>query len=202
VSEAVQFEALMPQSCSLALETFPELLGIFLGHEADTLEIEQSGLVLCQQDFASQELVQEFVRRVCGWGNYPGIAGRVLRNNSPEQIAVSLHGAAMALHSQNPDVGTALQRINALFGLGQVSFASKHLRFLSPKLCPVLDSIISARMFYPQGIGGYQRFAGWCQMVAGILTAENIDHPAVCRQGRWYAADVEASLYTYLVGWR
>jgi len=173
---------------------------LFLKQAPDTLDLENFALDIRQHDFQDQGQVREFVQRVCKWGNYHGIATRVLQDNTLEQIATTFRRATTVLEQQEPDIGNALQIVSELNHLGY-SFASKHLRILFPNLCPVLDSIISERMFYPNDIEGYRTFGTDCTMIAGFLTNEAIPHPTVARQGTWYPADVEASIYAFLRGW-
>lgn len=197
--KAIHFKAMMCQECSIPLERFSDLMGLFLKQAPDTLDIENFALDIRQQDFQDQGQVREFIQSVCGWGNYSGIGGRVLLNNTLEQIADTLRRATAVLEQQEPDIGNALQIVKELNGLA-CSFASKHLRILFPNLCPVLDSIISERMFYPSDIEGYRAFGTDCTMIAGFLTNEAIPHPIAARQETWYPADVEASIYAFLRG--
>lgn len=190
----------MRQECCIPLERFSDLMRVFLRNAPDTLDLENFAMVLKQHDFQDQDQVCKFVQRVCGWGNYSGIGGRVLQNNTPEQIATTFRRATIVLEQQEPDIGDALQIVKELNGLA-CSFASKHLRMLFPNLCPVLDSIISERMFYTSDIEGYRIFGTVCTMTAGFLTNEAIPHPIEARQGTWYPADVEASIYAFLHSW-
>ena len=54
-----------------------------------TPAIEASGQQLCQAEFP-EEALASFVKSVCAWGNYPGIAGRVLKRNSLPEIQTVL----------------------------------------------------------------------------------------------------------------
>ena len=175
-------------------------MSVFLSNAQDTVNLENFALDIRQHDFQDQGQVREFVQRVCGWGNYRGIGGRVLHNNALEQIADTLRRATAVLELQEPDIGNALQIVSGLNGLA-CSFASKHLRILFPNLCPVLDGIISKRMSYQSNINGYRTFGTDCTMIAGFLTNEAIPHPIAVRQGTWYPADVEGSIYAFLRGW-
>jgi hypothetical protein len=202
IDKAVRFEAMMRTDCALPLSRFTELLQIFISREPSTIEIEQLGIGLRSNNFDSEREVAEFVQKVCNWGGYPGIGARIIQKNSSELIVAALRNATAQLSMESPDVGLALQSLNTLKDLGQVSFASKHLRFLFPAVCPVLDSIISERMFYPNDVDGYRRFVNDCGLIAHTLTLERVLNPISQRQNRWHAADVEASLYAYLCGWR
>jgi hypothetical protein len=47
-----------------------------------------------------------------------------------------------------PPRRAALAAVNQLCCLGRPSFASKHLRFLRPEHCPVLDSVLATTLGY------------------------------------------------------
>ena len=192
----------MRTDCAISLSRFAELLQIFILREPSTIEIEQYGIGLRNNNFESEREVREFVQRVCNWGGYAGIGTRIIQKNSSELIIGALRSATAQLSMESPDVGVALQSLNTLKDLGQVSFASKHLRFLFPAVCPVLDSIISERMFYPNDVDGYRRFVNDCGLIANTLTLERVLNPISQRSNSWHAGDVEASLYAYLCGWK
>jgi len=195
--KAFQFGALVRRECSIPWDEFTDLFRAFIREEPRTIAIEEMGRAIRETQFADQQEVDNFVKKVCRWGGYPPIAARVLQNNTPEQITTAFRNATARLTNQNPDVGCALEEIDTLDGL-DVSFASKHLRLLFPERCPVLDSIISNRMFYKKSLEEYRRFASHCAMIAATLTQEHIENPVGQRQGWWYTADVEASLYAFL----
>lgn len=199
--EVIQLGVLMPRECSIPLDGFTDLFRVFIRYEPQTIQIEQMGLAIRQAMFADQKQVAQFVQQVCRWGGYAGIATRVLQKNAPKQIAMALQSATNILTNPNPDVGLALGEVVRLKDLG-VSFASKHLRFLFPNLCPVLDSIISERMDYQNDLDGYRKLAGDCVVIATTLTREHIENPVAERQGLWRTADVEASLYAYVNEWK
>ena len=65
----------------------------------------------------------------CGhlaWGGYAGVSGRVLKHNKLIEIRRSLAEAQEQLTASPPNIASALQTVNRLRGLGQLSFASKH----------------------------------------------------------------------------
>jgi hypothetical protein len=94
----------------------------------------------------------------------------------------------------------ALHEINRIKHLGRSSFASKHLRFLRPDVCPILDSIISGMLNYEFNARGYGQLSKDCLRVAKVLQAVGIPNPMHRDQGSWYAADVEMALFAYLKG--
>jgi hypothetical protein len=96
---------------------------------------------LRQADFPERDL-EPFITAACNWGGYAGIGRRILNRNSLPALRDGLREANELLDKQTPDVEGALTRLNRLHSLGSPSFASKHLRFLRPDICPVLDSVL------------------------------------------------------------
>lgn len=132
---------------SIPLSDFAPLLAAHRAKYKSTLDVERMGIELQKADFPTQS-VQEFVTAVCTWGGYAGISGRILRRNNLESIANALRGAVNQLNPDKPNVAGALAYINALDSMGTPSFASKHLRFLRPDICPVFDSLLQEALPY------------------------------------------------------
>ena len=164
---------------------------------SDTRELEQEASCLRAAGFPEERLAS-FIRKVCKWGGYAGIAGKVLKNNTLPMIQRRFVNATNALNSDTPDVQGALREINQIKGLGRPSFASKHLRFLRPDVCPVLDSIISNNLGYASDEHGYKQFSDDCLRIAETLEQHGVANPMDREGGKWFAADVEMALYTYL----
>jgi hypothetical protein len=133
-----------------------------------------------------------FLRQVCRWGGYYGIAARVQQNNQPGAICQALTGAWQMI-SQSDPMG-ALEQINALHGLSRPSFASKFIRFLSPHQAPIFDRIISEQTGFSLTAAGYGLLIKACQHAAEHLAAAGIGNP-VRPDGAWYIADIEAAFY-------
>ncbi len=76
-----------------------------------------------------------------------------------------------------------------------VSFASKHLRFLRPDICPVFDSYLHDALPYTLDASGYSDFANDCAWLAHQLGANQIPNPRQRAGGVWFAADVEGAIY-------
>jgi hypothetical protein len=100
----------------LAIEHFQRVLR--------TTEIEDQARHLIDDDFPENDAVR-FLKDVCGWGGYAGIAGRVVHRNEPVNIRNALLTAARQLLVAEPDPAKALMAVNRLKGLGRPSFASK-----------------------------------------------------------------------------
>jgi hypothetical protein len=105
------------------------------------------------------------------------------------------------MQSDYPDVAAALAALNQLHGLGRPSFASKHLRLIWPRWCPVLDRFIRYGLDYTYDPVGYRQFADDCAQLARSLTAAGVANPIPRNDDSWFVADVEAAIYTHLRGW-
>jgi hypothetical protein len=171
-----------------------ELVAKHLNVVGRTRTLEATAQQLVDADFPDDALVR-FVMEVCAWGGYKGIAGRVLRRNSVEDIRIQFRSATKVLDANAPDVGAALAAVNQLCCLGRPSFASKHLRFLRPEHCPVLDSVLATTLGYSLNREGYRAFASDCATIAVWLQTASSVNPASRKEDRWYAADVEMALF-------
>jgi hypothetical protein len=186
-----------PALCSIETVRFPELLRRFLDDNPLTLALEDFGVQLQEHNFPL-DACHDFVWHVCEWGGGRGyrIRRNVLVFNTLEEIATASRKASDALANEPRNIGNALEIIDGLYGF-DVSFASKYLRFLCPEFCPVLDSIISERLFFRRSTIGYRMFSEFCGVVANELNNANTEHPVASREGQWFRADVEASIFTY-----
>jgi hypothetical protein len=174
---------------SLALEHFRQVPG------TSAVEAEARQLVV---DGVPELAVADFVKHVCYWGGYSGVWGRVVRDNTRRAIREALVEAMRHLDRVPPSLVGALASVNRVKGLGQVSFASKHLRFLRPDLCPVFDSYLQAALPYPYDPIGYASFAEDCRRLGQVLTERGAINPWPSRDGKWFAADVEAAVFSFV----
>jgi len=186
-------------STEIRFADFPMLLMAHLASNPTTPKVESLGRNLVANNFASTDIA-EFVKAVCGWGGYAGIGGRVLKSNSPKSIAEALRNAVHHLTQKPPEVAASLDEINRIKGLGTPSFASKHLRFLRPDVCPVFDEILREALPYSFNANGYALFAQDCMEVAETLKIKKIVNPQERPQGLWFAADVEAGIFASVRG--
>jgi hypothetical protein len=177
------------------LSSFPKLLQDHLKENPTTPDIERFGTNLAATNFFEND-TREFVKKVCEWGGYSGIAGRVLKQNSITDICNGLREASSIL-TTGKSVADALMRVNKLRSLGTPFFASKHLRFLQPDLCGVFDSILDEVLPYSFDPAGYSDFCTDCSAVAKELAAKGVSNPRMRVGGGWYVADVEGALYTF-----
>lgn len=183
----------------VSLECFPSLLRAHMRKFTNTMEIEESGWLLSKSDFRKED-ISKFIKDVCLWGRYAGVAGRVIKRNELGLIRSAFRGALSHLESAQPCLASALKEVNRVKALGKVSFASKHLRFLKPEICPVYDSVLANAFPYPFTPHGYAQFSADCLCIANALREAGIDNPNNRESGAWYCSDVEAALYAHVKG--
>jgi len=178
---------------SIEIAQLPEVLALAIQGAPNTPEIEAAGQALIDADFNDQMAV-EFVYSVCVWGNYAGVYGNVVANNTAAEISAAMRGAHQ--ETVNGDHGQALETVLALHGLG-VSFATKHLKFLNPVQHVVLDSVIRDSLGYPLTTQGYLAFRSDCEVIRDSLIAQELhrhdDQP-------FRIADVEMAIYRICQG--
>lgn len=182
---------------SIPLSSFTGLLSAHQAKYPTTRDVEAQGTALALGDFAHSS-VNEFVKAVCDWGGYSGIGGRILKRNNVDRIASALRSASLALEGEKPDFICAIAALNSLNSLGTPSFASKHLRFLRPDVCPVFDSLLQEALPYSFDASGFAQFAEDCIVLAGRLTDLGISNPSHRPSEKWFAADVEAAIFAYV----
>jgi hypothetical protein len=153
--------------------------------------LEHIAVELAQAGFPAPASLR-FVRQVCRWGGYYGIAARVRNANQPEAISAAFQNAFELIG--NGDLVGALVAVNALDGLGRPSFASKFIRFLAPQLAAILDQVIHRHTGFPLSADGYGQLIQACQHIATQLAEAGVVNP-VRSDGRWYIADIEAAFY-------
>ncbi len=184
-------------NATVPFANFSRLVERHLRRYPDTPNLETEGTRLKSADFAEQPL-ESFIRRVCTWGGYPGIGGRIINQNSTAKISKYFRSANAKLESDFPDIGGALHEVNSIRGLGTPSFASKHLRFLRPDICPILDSIVSVRLRYRFDRHGYQALSNDCAKIAASLQFNQVANPRHRDGYKWYVSDVEMAMFSYL----
>jgi hypothetical protein len=181
------------QGHNIPFDSFPELHGRHLQKVNNTQQLEQDGARLIRDGFPFDNL-EQFIRQVCRWGGYPGIAGRVLNRNGQQEIIQRFSDTILAFAAAQP-AAAALASLNHLTDLGTPSFASKHLRFLRPDICPVLDRFLSRDLGYPFSTAGYQQMSDNCIEIGTLIT----NQLGPLDEGRpWGAADVEMSIFAFL----
>jgi len=187
----------------LAFQRFPELLAEFVRRVPATPFVEQVGRDLVASDFADHETVI-YVLCVCCWGgNQHDQAGQILAASSPRQIGSALKRAYGHLREASADgsaQAAALECLSPLPNLRGVSYGSKHLMLLRPDVCGTLDSRVS-RLGYVQHSSVYRQWCSDCIAVATRLEGGGVRNPRDRDRGRWFAADIDAAIFTVLMGW-
>lgn len=97
-----------------------------------------------------------FSKLVCEWGDGQRVWGNLNRHYPREPLGLALSDW-FASSKNETDPQKAVSLGIKIKGLG-VSFASKHLRFLSPTRFPVLDDVISQGLGYALNPAGYRLF--------------------------------------------
>jgi hypothetical protein len=184
----------------IAYSTFPELVGKHLQNVRRTIQLELAGVKLRQEVF-TDEALRRLIEDVCLWGGRVGIAAHVYNDNRPEHVRSQFILALQILRQSPPDVSSALRCINAIKWLSTPSFASKHLRFLCPEFCPVLDSRIHDVFGYPFDVSGYHQYAEDCLQIALVLERIHSPNPRQRDHERWYVGDIDMALYARLKSW-
>jgi len=180
---------------TIPLDDFPQLLRVHMKENPTTPQIESFGEELVRADFPVEKL-PAFVTDVCEWAGKQGyrtLPG-ILKGNTPEKIRDAFRKASSRLALGRLDA--ALTEVTNLYNL-DVSFASKHLRFLRPDICPVFDSILRDALPYPFIPRGYSAFAKDCASLAKALMENQIANPRRREAGAWFVADVEAAIYIF-----
>jgi hypothetical protein len=172
---------------TIRIDELNDLLSDFIRKEPSTTRIEEQAQRLVKSKFQLAEL-RNFIKAVCSWGGYSGIAGRVIKNND----GAKLRDAFRSAHS-HANAGDDLAAIRSLLDLNglAVSFASKHLKFLAPENAVVLDSIISKRLGYELTPNGYQAFLNDCRRILERAKASG-------REG-WRVSDIEMAIFEKLI---
>jgi hypothetical protein len=146
--------------------------------------------------------VASFIHAVCRWGGAPGMAGRVLKQNTSEvilrQFSAATDWLADALDARA--LAGAILELNELRQLGTPSLASLHLRFLRPDVCGMLDREIASALGYEFTAMGFASYSLDCSEIAARLMAAQIQNPRG-RDGRWFAGDVDMALSSLIRGW-
>ncbi len=183
----------------------PELYDTFLRGNGSTLTLENRGREISVNACSPSEAM-DFVLAVCTWGGITGtnrVWPRIRNHNPPEHVARQLLAACHRLKEGESGRVKALLELQQISGLGKsgaVSYASKHLRMLSPDLCVTLDSNLSKALDVPENYAGFDALSGECVSMAqqANMAASAGPRPA----GRvWRAADIEACVFTRLFPW-
>lgn len=182
---------------SIRFSEFPSLVQAHLDLVEGTARLEETGRTLRSTNFPGVELVS-FIRDVCIWGGWPEIYDSVKRYNSVEHVRAAFIDADRALEQRPPNLDSAMKSINRIKYLGKPSFASKHLRFLRPDVCPVLDSMFGEDLGYACDVQGYVTLADDIRKLARKLEQQEIENPRERPGGTWFVGDVDMALFAWV----
>lgn len=150
--------------------------------------LEQLGAATIRVGLQTVE-ARAFVEAVVRWGGGQRFVGRLLDQNSPEQVTIALQESNALL--QVGRATDAVFRLQQLRYLGQ-SFASKVARFLNPTSAVILDEVIRGALGYRESQDGYQEFLDDCRASLALLAPH---HPQL------RICDVEAAIFAKIQGY-
>jgi hypothetical protein len=179
---------------TVRLDELARLLKTFNQREPSTRTIELQAERLVKDEFQSPDDLREFIKAVCKWRGYEGIAGRVLNSNTESDLSSCFRSAHS--HAIAHDDLAAIKSLLGLDGIA-ISFASKHLKFLVPENAVVLDSIISKRLGYELTTEGYHALLTDCRRILEKAVSSRLDYPGWGRDG-WRVSDIEMAIFEKL----
>lgn len=178
--------------CFVRLDLSPsELPGLLERHAKEypgAPALEQLGRATIAKGIQQREAIA-FIEAVVRWGGGQRFVGRLLDQNSPDQITKAIIEANDLLESGQ--AAAAVSRLQKLKYLGQ-SFASKVARFLNPDAAIILDRVIRGALGYRENQDGYQEFLDDCEAILSLL-ARAYPRLRVC--------DVEAAIFAKIQGY-
>jgi hypothetical protein len=118
-----------------------------------------------------------------------------MRDNAPEHLHEAFAHAVTSVATAPAD---AMRSINRIRSLGQPSYASKHLRFVAPERCGVLDSLIATRLEYDYDADGYGALSEDLVHLARRLTSRGVQNPMRRPRGAWWPADVDMAIFAWI----
>lgn len=179
----------------ICLTKFPELFDSHWNGDPSTRSVEIYAKEFVKTDMPHDRLFG-FMRMVFGWGGSPYVGNKFMKHNAKKLQDV--HSAVLASHKylNEKNDKAAIESLTALKGL-DVSYASKHLKFLDPENAVVLDSIIVRELGYENSEDGYVEFVGKCREWKELLNEKRI----ACgrsREGTWRVSDVEMAVFKHV----
>ena len=181
----------------LSNDDFVHYVHRHLGNVRYTKKVEHYGKELIESNFDPDEL-KRFILAVCDWGGGAryGLGDKVIAGNRSEGLQEIFAEVVGFLENQPPQLDLAVEEISKVNGLS-ISFGSKHLRFLRPDICSVLDSVVSDNLGYNLNIFGYESYSLDCSKLAKYLEDAEVENPME-RNGQWFAADIDMGVFAFL----
>lgn len=174
------------------LSDFSSLVELHLKTVSGTRELEAKGQGLIAAGL-TESLLRDFIEAVHSWG---GSFRNYYKVKENAKVA-HFQNALQALSVTTPMVERALSSLLEIDGLG-ISYGSKHLRFLHPDICPILDNIVWEEFKYPWNPRGYRVLQSDVMRAAKQLEENNIPNPMNRLNGCWFAGDVDMAIFACL----
>jgi hypothetical protein len=171
---------------------FADMVELHLSTVPGTRELEIKGQKLKAAGLP-ENLLKDFIEAVHHWGGSFRNYHKVIGSARP----IHFTNALKALDASSAQVERALSSLLEINGLG-ISYGSKHLRFLRPDICPILDNIVWENFKYPWNARGYRLLQVDVMSAAKNLEENAIGNPMNRPNGRWFAADVDMAVFAFL----
>lgn len=133
-----------------------------------TLAVQEMGATLGRSRDSARAL--EFSEKVCIWGGGQRVWANLIRRN-PDALGERL-GEWFRFVDEAPTAEAAIERGIEIDGLA-VSFASKHLRMISPEKYAVLDDVLCSGLGFALNPKGYRFFL---QSLRDFLAEHHLTH--------------------------
>ena len=174
------------------LSDFSSLVELHFKTVPGTRELETKGQELIAAGL-TETLLRDFIDAVHSWGG----SFRNYKKGIENAKVAHFQNALQALSVTPPMVERALSSLLEIYGLG-ISYGSKHLRFLRPEFCPILDNVVWEEFKYSWNPKGYRMLQSDVMDAAKRLEENNIANPMLRSNGRWFAGDVDMAIFACL----
>ena len=171
---------------NIPLDDLPALKQAHLSNVLGTVELEN----FARHNLfpVTQDSVSRLCRHVFQWGGDRFEWANRGSEADGNKRAAAIQSAMSYLVGDNL-VG-ACKALEVLHGFG-VSYASKHLRFIMPEKCAVLDSVIQTCNYGDDAVA-FERYSQDCLKVTHALAVRGV---------LFRVADVDMAIYAFLKGW-
>lgn len=147
-------------SLEFTKNVFMNTLGLLDLEGSTTPKLEAFGQKLFNSEYVSDKEAVDFCRDVCDWGRQNRVFANIKRYNPNAYGSLLANWFNFVIKNKNPNFKTIRQIADMgddIKGLG-LSFASKHLRMLNPKVFPVLDDVLARGLGFMLNSSGYSLF--------------------------------------------
>ncbi len=147
-------------SLEFTKNVFKNTLGLLDLEENTTPKLEDFGKKILNSECVSEKEAIDFCRDVCDWGRQNRVFANIKRYNPNNYGNLLANWFNFVIKNKNPNLKTIRQIADMgddIKGLG-LSFASKHLRMLNPKVFPVLDDVLARGLGFMLNSSGYSLF--------------------------------------------